>query len=590
MTKMNVTRKQLVELQQAIAAGHPPALTKPEEWYWHERMRLAIRLYKSGSAKWVVKYYNERGLERSHTIGSPVVLTVSQAEDAAKKILGKVAHKEDPQGDRQKLRAKPKLTLRAMCLQYCDEMERSRKKAQRTVYNYRNNVKNHLGSLGNLQADEVTRADISNRIRGIENEPLGKRGSPGGGANTAHQVRSMLSTVYGMALKDGIVDENPVIGSRRVEPAEVKTKPEVLTLDELGAIWRACETMAKESPPRLGGNPWGARRPTPASSIRADSALLTLSEAARQSGLDKSIFDHAIQDGIVKATLRRDLPNYEEHPLKIKRGYTRRTYLISGAELRRFTESRDGQMRSPQFEYSAIIRLLILLGSRYSEIAGLRWDETDPDNGIIHIKTVTEDGQRRVKSRGGKKKDLILFLPQLAIDILRTVPERPGACLFGNNQRKISNRGALGPRSRQRVPWARTGLLQSSDHKELLDQTILKNGDTVRPWKIHWLRHTFTTGLNAMKVEPRVIESITNHLSEEAKIRLWGGESVPEMSGHYNQAQYPIEQREVLTKWADKIHDAAKRKNRVHRLPIKDHANDHATRRIPQASRSTAKR
>src|SRR5262249_20838392 len=151
-----------------------------------------------------------RGLERSHKIGNAAVLNLTFAEDAAKKVLGKVALGEDPAGDRQKQRARPRLTVRAMCFRYIDEMDRSRDKSPGTVWGYRSAAQHHLGALANLQADELRRADISNRIREMIHEPTGKRGVPGGGANIAHRLRSMLSTVCNMAMRDGLIDENPV--------------------------------------------------------------------------------------------------------------------------------------------------------------------------------------------------------------------------------------------------------------------------------------------------------------------------------------------------------------------------------------------
>jgi integrase len=70
-----------------------------------------------------------------------------------------------------------------------------------------------------------------------------------------------------------------------------------------------------------------------------------------------------------------------------------------------------------------------LLGARFTEIAQLRWSEVDLKRRILHIRTVPQDaplGHRRIKSRGGKPKDLVLYLPQAAIDIISAVERRPG--------------------------------------------------------------------------------------------------------------------------------------------------------------------
>jgi integrase len=579
---MNKTRAELVTMQHAIAAGHPPTPASDGEFYWHPKMRLGLRLYKSGRATWIVKYRNARGLGRNYKIGNADVLNVSFAEDAAKKVLAKVHLGEDPVGDRQKERARPRLTVRAMCFRYLDEMAQSRAKAPRTVGNYRRHARNHLGALANLQADELSRADISNRIREILDQPPGKQWKPGGGPNVAHVLRSMLNTVYNMAMKDGLMDENPVEGTRRPEVA-IRTPGQSLTLDELAAIWRACETMAETSTARFKGNARGGGKPTPANSIRADTVLMTLTEAARQSGVSRKIIWDAIRDGKIKAALRRDMP--DEHPLKIRQGYHRRTYLISAAELRRFTEQRHGQMRSPRFEYSVIIRLLILTGARYSEMGDLRWSEiVDLDKGHIHIKTFAEDGRRRLKSRGGKAKDLVLYLPQLAVDILKTVEPRPGCdTLFGNSERRSyrSRRrpAAKAPPAAEVPLMGRSGLVQNAELKKELDQTIAASGDTVRPWVIHWLRHSFSTRLDEdMGVDLRLIRAITNHLSPKQMDRMWGGENEPGMHQRYTHSKYPDEQRRVLNAWAQRIRNAADRvevaaTNVAQFQPKKEHAS-----------------
>jgi hypothetical protein len=66
---MNATRVELVNMQQAISGGRPPKPPTDGEFYWHPKMRLALRLYSSGRGTWIVKYRNERG---PATLASPL--------------------------------------------------------------------------------------------------------------------------------------------------------------------------------------------------------------------------------------------------------------------------------------------------------------------------------------------------------------------------------------------------------------------------------------------------------------------------------------------------------------------------------------
>src|SRR5262249_38602655 len=117
--------------------------------------------------------------------------------------------------------------------------------------------------------------------------------------------------------------------------------------------------------------------------------------------------------------------------------------------------------------------------------------------------------------------------------------------LRGSERRPYRNR-----RPAAEVPlMGRSGLVQSAGFKKELDQTIAASGDTVPPWKIHWLRHSFTTHLNEMGIDQRVIEAITNHL----------GPQISAMAARYTHTKYPDEQRGVLKAWAQRIRNAADR-------------------------------
>jgi hypothetical protein len=66
--------------------------------------------------------------------------------------------------------------------------------------------------------------------------------------------------------------------------------------------------MAATASTTYKGNAWGAVSPAAASSMRADSALLTTTEAERQSGLGSALLQRAIQAKELKACRVGDLP------------------------------------------------------------------------------------------------------------------------------------------------------------------------------------------------------------------------------------------------------------------------------------------
>jgi integrase len=255
--------------------------------------------------------------------------------------------------------------------------------------------------------------------------------------------------------------------------------------------------------------------------------LLTVLEAGRQFGFPKSIVWRAIKAGDLKAKVRGDLPREHpaNHPTKIKQGQGhRKDYLIEAAEMERFINSRVDQMGSPRAEYAAIVRLAMLFGCRYSEIGALRRSELDLEKGILHIK-----GKRTEERRGTKnKRDLVLPLPPMAIDIIKSIPHRPDRdLLFGVGKNGLTTRFT----------------------KDLNARIAKIDGQPIKPWRNHDLRHSLTTHLNEMGFDFRIAETITNHRSGHLK----------GMAGRYNHATYKDPVYRALEEWARVIRNAADR-------------------------------
>jgi integrase len=553
---MNATRGELSKLQEAIALGRTDALvqlraaiaereaaekgqepTPPSdgELYWHPNIkRLALRVYHSGRGIWGLQYRNKRGLTRRYTIGDAGNLNLTSIEKDARQVLADIDRGKDPQGERKELRTRPKFTLRTLCNRFLDEKTAelkngSQEYSPRTLYSYRSLARLHLAGLAQMQADEVIDRDIGLRVKEID--------AGGKHVVTGHQFRTMLGSVYDWAIDSHVLDltANPVKSAWR-RKTRAKSSKHWLTIEELGAVWRACEKLATV-PARFKAHRYGAKIPIPANSIRSDDALLTLREAAHQSGLGTKLLWKAISTGALKAT--HGLSQEKQAFYRISPGLARRVHLVTAGDLQRFVETRRPLMRSRHFEASVIMRLLMLFGCRYMEIAGLRWSELDLDKKVLHIKTVTAEGHRRIKSRRGQDKDLTIYLPQLAVDIIKTVTPVPGRDhLFGTDRTGLTSTGIS------------TGLLNSGVNKKELDQTIAAiEGAPIRKWRIHDLRHSLTTHLNEMGVDPRIVESITNH----------SGVQVSGMMSRYNHATYELTVRKVLDVWAKTLRNAADR-------------------------------
>jgi integrase len=193
---------------------------------------FGFRLRRGAGGKvlrsWVVQY-KRAGASRRILLGSAEVLGAEAARTAAKKVLAKIALGEDPQADRIDRKGKDALTLRSQVAEFL--LARKPELAPRTfteVERYLTDPR-YFGPLHRLPVDTITRRDIAARVVVIMRES----GNP-----TAARARGALSAFYSWAMRMGLCESNPTIGS--VAPALGSGRDRVLTDDELRRVWLAC--------------------------------------------------------------------------------------------------------------------------------------------------------------------------------------------------------------------------------------------------------------------------------------------------------------------------------------------------------------
>jgi len=180
-----------------------------------------------------------------------------------------------------------------------------------------------------------------------------------------------------------------------------------------------------------------------------------------------------------------------------------RTRALSGDEIRTVWKACGDD------DYARIVRLLILTGCRREEIGGLRWSEINLDDG-----TITIPGERSKNHRAHT-----LPLSALALDIIKAVPRREG-CDF-----------LFGARGEGFKIWA---------HGK---RALLASTGAMPDWRLHDLRHTVSTGMHELGIEPHYVESVLNHISGHKE-----GDA-----GRYNHATYKAQMAQALARWADHV-------------------------------------
>jgi integrase len=156
-------------------------------------------------------------------------------------------------------------------------------------------------------------------------------------------------------------------------------------------------------------------------------------------------------------------------------------------------------------DYSRIIRLLILTGCRRDEVGGMRWSEFDLQQGTFTIPV----------ERSKNKRAHTLPLPAMALDIIRSIPQRVGCDHL----------------------FASKGFSMWSRSKKLLD-----GASGVKAWKLHHIRHTVSTGMNDIGIDPHIVDATLNHLANRQK-----------MERRYNHSEYLVQKAQTLIRWADHV-------------------------------------
>jgi integrase len=162
-------------------------------------------------------------------------------------------------------------------------------------------------------------------------------------------------------------------------------------------------------------------------------------------------------------------------------------------------------------DFGKIVRLLIILGARRTEVGGLRWSELDLNRGVWVLP----------KERAKNGREHQLPLPALAQSILETVPRVMNRdCLFGQR-----SGGGF-------TLWAHA--------KAALDAGL---GDQVRKWTLHDIRRSFATRLCDLGTPPHIVEQILNHQSGHRA----------GIVGVYNKSSYAPQVKAALALWTDHI-------------------------------------
>jgi len=167
--------------------------------------------------------YRIDGRQRFITIGrhgSP--WTPDGARNEARRLLGMVASRTDPANER----VRPAETLGAEIERYLERKRASLKPSSLTEIS--RHLMAHAKPLHRLRLAEIDRRTIALRLAEIEQAS---------GPVARNRTRASLSGFFAFAIREGLIETNPVAGTGRAD--EAHSRDHVLTEQELNAVLKA---------------------------------------------------------------------------------------------------------------------------------------------------------------------------------------------------------------------------------------------------------------------------------------------------------------------------------------------------------------
>ncbi len=167
------------------------------------------------------------------------------------------------------------------------------------------------------------------------------------------------------------------------------------------------------------------------------------------------------------------------------------------------------------YPHGPLIQLLALLGQRRGEVATMRWDDLDLDEGVWRLSSEQTKAARQH----------IVPLSVRAKEVLEAIPRIDGSDLV-----LISRTGAA--------------VASFSTAKKKLDEL-----SGVEHWRVHDLRRTLATGLRGLRFDRDVVGAVLNHKPQGVTART------------YDQYDQLDEKRAALEAWARHVDRLVRRQD-----------------------------
>ena len=193
---------------------------------------FGLRVRAGGSATWIFQY-RQGSKQRRLSLGSASAITAQNARERASELHARVRLGEDPAGQKIESRTRAAETLGSVLRPYL--LVKKSELKPRTYEEVERHLLQHSKRLHGLQLTAIDRRTVAALLTTL---------AANSGPNLANSVRASLSSFFGWAMREGLAEANPMIGTNKA--AVNASRDRVLSDDELRLIWDA-----------LGNDPYG---------------------------------------------------------------------------------------------------------------------------------------------------------------------------------------------------------------------------------------------------------------------------------------------------------------------------------------------
>ena len=209
------------------------AITTPD-LYWDETLKgfgYRVHAEKTGKLRctyiiqWRIKGSTK---QRKHTIGDAAKISAGAAREEARRMFAEITLGRDPEG--KTADTTPKVTFLTAINTYLEMVQGEvRPKTFRIKRGYLIGAA-YFGPLHKVALNDVAKQAVAQCLAAIRQRTSDV---------TAGRARAHLSAAFVRLMQEGIAESNPVIGTKPQD--EKPERSRVLTNDELGKVWRACQ-------------------------------------------------------------------------------------------------------------------------------------------------------------------------------------------------------------------------------------------------------------------------------------------------------------------------------------------------------------